>query len=168
MDSQEEWRVIEEFDNYSVSNKGRIRNDKKGTFIKETFNTFGYHQCRLSKNGITKTLRINRIVAIAFLPNEENLPEIDHINNIRHDNRVENLRWISRSNNLRNMTKRGSCKLFGVSFEKAKNNYKATITIEGFQKTIGRYKTEEEAHQAWLVAVYENGLEEFYSNVLNI
>lgn len=49
-----------------------------------------------------KKLRVHRIVAETFIPNPENKSEVDHINRIRNDNRVENLRWVTREENLQN------------------------------------------------------------------
>lgn len=49
---------------------------------------------KLSKNGIIKKYNVHRLIAETFLPNPNNLPQVDHINRIRIDNRIENLRWV--------------------------------------------------------------------------
>ena len=53
----------------------------------------------LSKDNKTRTYKVHRLVAKAFIPNPDNLPQIDHINCIRYDNRPENLRWCTQQQN---------------------------------------------------------------------
>ena len=60
----------------------------------------GYLLVRLFKDGNYKNYRIHRLVAEAYLPNPNNLPEVHHINGIRNDNRVDNLDWVSKEDNL--------------------------------------------------------------------
>ena len=90
------WKKIEEFENYSISNEGRIRNDKTGTIRKPQNYTNGYFSVRLNR----KNLLIHRLVAKAFIENPERKPVVDHINGDRKDNRVENLRWVTTAENL--------------------------------------------------------------------
>lgn len=161
---EEEYRQIDGYDNYSVSNLGNVRNNKTGRIKKTSINSHGYLHIRLSKECKGKTHKVHRLVAIAFLENPNNLPEVDHINRIKTDNRVENLRWISIGNNERNKKKKEetSSKYKGVSFDKECNKWKVYITLNAKQKTFGRFETEEEAYEAWCNAVRENNLQEFY------
>lgn len=62
----------------------------------------GYLVVCISKNGKRKDAHVHVLVAQAFIPNPDNKPEVDHINCVRDDNRVENLRWVTRSENARN------------------------------------------------------------------
>jgi len=100
----EEWRPIDGFPNYEVSNQGNIRSIKfnKIKILKLQIDKQGYYSVNLCTNNITRRLWVARLVGIAFIPNPENKPEIDHINRIRTDNRVENLRWVSHSENCIN------------------------------------------------------------------
>lgn len=63
---------------------------------------YGYYTFILCKDGKIRSLKAHRLVAEAFIPNEDNKPEIDHINTIRSDNRVENLRWATSKENSNN------------------------------------------------------------------
>lgn len=59
----------------------------------------GYPTLELSKNHKVKTFRIHRLVALTFIPNPENKPQVNHINGIRDDNRLENLEWVTAQEN---------------------------------------------------------------------
>ena len=60
----------------------------------------GYMQVGLYKDGKRKMLKVHRLLATAFIPNPENKTEVDHINGIRDDNRLENLRWVTHQENM--------------------------------------------------------------------
>lgn len=96
---KEQWKNIEGY-NYQVSSKGRIRN-KATKAIKKTFiNDRGYAIVSLYKEKRLKTFRVHRLVAQAFLPNPKNLPEVNHKNELKTDNRVDNLEFCTREYNL--------------------------------------------------------------------
>ena len=108
-ENQEEiWKDVKNYEGlYQVSNLGRIKslnyNHTNKEKILELFkNNQGYMIICLHKKGRQKTFRVHRLVAEAFIPNPKNKPEIDHINTIRDDNRVENLRWVTRKENSNN------------------------------------------------------------------
>lgn len=111
----EVWKPVKGYEGlYEVSNMGNVRSvDKylmfgnhyclfKGKPLKAQYNSDGYLKTRLSKNNKGKKYFVHRLVANAFIPNPSNLPCIDHINTIRDDNRVENLRWCSCKENSNN------------------------------------------------------------------
>jgi hypothetical protein len=64
-------------------------------------NKFGYKEVALSKGGKTKTVLLHRLIAIHFVPNPDNLPVVNHKNGIKTDNRIENLEWVTRSQNTK-------------------------------------------------------------------
>lgn len=80
---------------------------------------------------------------------------IDHINGIRFDNRISNLREATYSENMQNRKSSPSNSttgFLGVMFDKSRSQWKATIKVNGVYKYLGRYNSAEEAHQAYLVA----------------
>ena len=98
----ESWRVIDDYENYEVSNLGNIRNMSTGKNLNGTLTNNGYLVVSLYNNGNKTTKYIHRLVAEAFIENPDDLKEVDHINCDKTDNRVENLRWITRSDNCFN------------------------------------------------------------------
>ena len=88
---------IENYNNYSISNLGNVRNDKTGRILKPYIKPSGYKQVQLGRKTIPQY--IHRLVAIAFIPNIENKPQVNHINGNKGDNRIENLEWVTASEN---------------------------------------------------------------------
>ena len=97
----EEWRKIEGYESYEISSLGRVRGKDK--ILKNQLAGAGYYMVSLYNKG-KRSHTIHRLLGEAFIPNPLNLSDIDHINRIRTDNRLENLRWVSRSDNLINKT----------------------------------------------------------------
>ena len=101
----EEWRVIPGYENYEVSNLGQIRSlnwNRTGTIriLKQLNHSSGYLAIGLTKNGVQKRFTVHRIVAMTFIPNPNNLPEINHKDENKHNNSVENLEWVSHKYNI--------------------------------------------------------------------
>lgn len=94
----EQFKKIKDFPNYSVSNLGKVRNDKTGRILKFYTKPSGYKQVEMGHR--TKPRYVHRLVAEAFIPNVDNKPQVDHINGDKGDNRVENLKWVTVSENV--------------------------------------------------------------------
>lgn len=94
-----EWRVIPDYPNYAANSLGKIANIKTGK-LRKFSNHKGYVQCMVRKDGKSYNKFVHRLIANAFLPTPQEGQVIDHINGIRDDNRVENLRWCSVDENL--------------------------------------------------------------------
>lgn len=96
------WRDIKDYEGlYQVNNVGQVKSVKRNKLLKPNLISGGYLQVALSKNGKVKYFLIHRLVAETFLPNENELPEVDHISGDRMDNRVANLQWINSVENNR-------------------------------------------------------------------
>lgn len=109
---EEVWKDIKGYEGmYQVSNTGKIKSLKRidcagkirtGNILQPNKLKKGYLRIGLNKNGIRERFMVHRLVAEAFIPNPENKPFIDHINTIKDDNRVENLRWVTNQENCNN------------------------------------------------------------------
>ena len=99
---------IEGFNNYLISPQGEVISlaQKNPKVLVPRDNSIGYHRVLLCDKGRQKNLYIHRLVALAFIPNPNNLKEINHKNGIKSDNRVENLEWTTRSENMFDAYKR--------------------------------------------------------------
>lgn len=114
--NNEQWKDIKGYEGiYEVSSEGRIRKNKNHSFNRGRIVAPGYMmkpiQCHVKdkkkagyryvflatgiKGEKSKKFPIHRLVAKAFIPNPENKPEVNHVNTIKHDNRAENLEWVT-------------------------------------------------------------------------
>lgn len=99
--TNEIWRDVVGFEGlYRISSSGRVMN--KRDKILKTFAQGEYDGVHLMKSGKRYNKKIHRLVAEAFLDNPEGKREVDHINTIKNDNRVENLRWVTPKENMNN------------------------------------------------------------------
>jgi hypothetical protein len=92
-------KYIDIYSNYMVLQDGRIYNTIRRKLVKPIMNASGYCYVSLCTGGIKQNLYVHRIVAVHFIPNNENKTQVNHKNKIRHDNRVENLEWVTASEN---------------------------------------------------------------------
>lgn len=142
------YREIAGYPNYRVSSTGEVMSLKKGILSqKETLN--GYLKVDLSRQGTRIMFYVSRLVAAAFLPNPDEKPFVDHIDHNRKNNRVENLRWVTNSENNQNrsMNKKGNVSGHkGVSACRGK--WCARIKLNSKEIRLGTFTTIEEAIEA--------------------
>jgi hypothetical protein len=94
----EKWKVIEITPNYSISNLGRIKNNKTNRILKPK-KVRGYEYVCLRKDNKNLCKQVHRLVAKAFIPNPENKPCVNHKDYNRGNNCINNLEWVSNSEN---------------------------------------------------------------------
>jgi hypothetical protein len=92
---------LEGYPSYLIYDDGRVYSKYINIFLKPSFH-HGYLCCNLRENGKRKHFSIHRLVALVYIPNPDNLPEVDHIDGDHTNNHVSNLRWCSRSQNNQN------------------------------------------------------------------
>ena len=86
---------------YGITSCGRVWSYKRQKFLKPASDKKGYFKVVLYKNGKCKNYKIHRLVAEAYIPNPDNLPQVDHIDNDKTHNYINNLQWITNRNNVR-------------------------------------------------------------------
>lgn len=117
----EVWKDIEKYEGlYSISSDGNCFSKRSNDFLAKHKYPNGYEFYRFKINGKQHSELVHRLMAIAFIPNTENKPQIDHINGIRDDNRLENLRWVTQSENNLNPNTNEKLKNALRNSEKAK------------------------------------------------
>lgn len=115
MDNSEVWLDIKGYEgHYQVSSSGRVKSlsrvveCRKGVFVNKKERILsdwncgkGYRKVKLSKDSAEKSIRVHRLVAETFLSNPEAKSEVNHVNGIKDDNRIENLEWCTSSENTK-------------------------------------------------------------------
>ena len=137
----EEWRPIEGYEGlYEVSNLGRVRSlDRfyyrlhKGKVLSPTKDRYGYLTVTLNCNGKSKTIKIHRLVAQAFLPNPDNLPQVNHKDEDKTNNNVDNLEWCTAK--------------YNVNFGTRQERYRNTMLEKGHWSGLSREEYEKKRYQ---------------------
>lgn len=135
---KEEWKDIKGYEGrYMVSNFGRVKSMKyrhhNTVEILKQDNNLGYKRvCLYTKNGKRKRIKVHRLVAEAFIPNPNNYLYINHKDENKNNNRVDNLEWCTQSYNIN----------YGTRTERANaKKQKAIIQIDRQNKFINRYNS---------------------------
>ena len=142
-----EWKQIINFD-YLISNNGSVFSLKRNKIMKQTLYD-GYKSVELMNNGVRTKKRVHRLVYQYFGKNYDENLTIDHINNIRSDNTINNLRPATQQQQNFNVKiyKNNKLGIKGVQLHNTK--YRARIRIDNILSIIGTYDTIEEASEAY-------------------
>lgn len=158
------WKDVLGFeDRYRISNLGNLFSKFKDKILSPAKDKDGYRCITLySGKGFHKFFRMNRLTAINFIPNPKNLPQVNHKDHIKDNDEVSNLEWCEDYENQRKRSeyKGGkTSKLVGVRFHSEPNNWQARISIKRKTYTLGLFKTEVEASDA-----YQKAYNNYYKN----
>ena len=151
--NEEEWKTIEGYPDYWVSDRGQVKSLKygKSRILKPWLNGDGYLFVVLCRDGKQKKFSVHRLVALAFCDGYEDGFEVDHINGKKTDNRAENLRWVCKSiNNVNQQKARSQTGYVGVYWRPGNlaKPYQALAKVAGKLKHLGYFATAEDASAA--------------------
>jgi len=146
---------VRDHPNYEISNHGRIMSVRRRQMLKPRWDTKGYGIVKFHSGLPNKAL--HRVVAQHFIPNPDNLKYVDHIDGDKTNNRIDNLRWCTRSQNNCNVSRKtsGTNNYKGVCFVKGVNKWRVQITFNYKQHHLGYFITEEEAARKYDEAARE-------------
>jgi hypothetical protein len=154
------WKTIDGYEDYQVSSLGNVKSFKWGKekFLKSGLDRGGYLGVVLSKNKKAKSIKVHKLVAIVFLNHIQNGHDevVDHINNIKTDNRAENLQLISQRENSSKDRIGGASKLVGVHL--GKNKWASKITYKNRAISLGAFNSEIEASNSYQFALAQLSL----------
>ena len=146
---------------FTIRNKGNHRVIKEGEYRND-----GYINVVLNNKKYQK----HRLIALQFIPNPDNLPHVDHINHIKTDNRIENLRWSSSSDNNRNLSSR-----LNVVYKFVDDIPDDSVIIDFYETTKGRrefeanryyyYFDEDTSEDIFYMKITDDYFKELYINI---
>lgn len=151
------------FERYGISREGDIYDFERKRFVIPLLNS-GYYKVNLTNVQKQYLMYVHRLLAIAFIPNPNNLPCVDHRDRDKTNNSISNLRWCTHQENMRNKTKQtGTTSQYnGVSWHKREQHWVAQIKFNYKQIHLGYFDTEEEAALA-----YNNKSQELFGEYAN-
>lgn len=119
-----EYVIISGFSKYEINRNGDIRNKKTKRILKQTIDSYRcYYKVSIVNDiGKSETISVHRLLALTFIPNPDNKPAVDHINRIKIDNNLSNLRWVSFKENSEN-TEREDRRKYSISLDCKKNKW---------------------------------------------
>jgi len=152
------YKTVKGFNNYQISNLGRVWSVKNKKQLKLSLHSSGYYCVNLYIDGKRQLNKIHQLVAIAFLNHKPCGYKIvvDHIDNNPLNNRVDNLQLVTPRENS-SKDRKGSSKYTDVNWHKNRNKWQANIQVNGNLKYLGVFNNELEAHKEYQKALSELG-----------
>lgn len=117
-------------DHKNVRSNGRVDN-RSGKKIKPAIDRYGYLRCTFSNGRERKSYYVHRLVAMAFIPNPDGKPTVNHINGVKTDNRAENLEWATQAEQKHHAIKTGLASNNVSALELANEKRKLKILFKG-------------------------------------
>ena len=147
-------RIVEVFPDLYVREDGYVMRTGKTRHYRDiwrrgTLHNYGYYSISYNK----KAYKVHRLILQAF--KGYNKLEVDHINGDKGDNRLDNLRYVTRRTNQGNRKCHREGKMVGYYYDKTRNKYRAKIKIGYKNKMLGQFNTPEEANLAYIKAYEE-------------
>lgn len=147
MKYEEEWKDVKGFEEkYQISNYGRLKNKLNNHIYKNTNKNGDYFSVVLTYKNKSKSTRIHRLVAEAFIPNPDNLPQVNHIDMNKQNNNVDNLEWCTLKYNINEAIKIKPQMLLGMIKYNKNRAHKNIYQYSLDNKFIRKFKTIKEAH----------------------
>jgi hypothetical protein len=167
MESQNEiYKIIHEFENYEISNLGKVKNRLTGRILKPLLSNTGYYSVNLYNPDNSKKIPIHQLVAKYFLEKNENDNIIQHIDKNLLNNCENNLKYVSKrglnsihDNKKQNNKDNKKEKINGIKFNEKYNTWNAYIFKNKQFISLGYYKTKDEA-----IIARKKGETELYNN----
>lgn len=131
------WIPIKNYEDlYEISNTGEVKSIRSGNLLKQSTTTTGYKKVELYRNRRKRSMKVHRLVAIAFLPNEENKPIVNHIDGVPTNNNINNLEWCDQKYNMQHAYDTGliSSNLHAYKTELIKEYSESDISLRGLAK----------------------------------
>lgn len=165
--TNETFRPVKGYEDlYQISNLGNIHNNRK--LMKIQKHSAGYLHINLTKDGKSHTHLIHRLVAIAFLDNPQNKPEVNHDDGNKHNNILSNLEWNTSVENKQHAITTGlkiynnptlgiklskKSKYYNVGWDKSRNKWNAAVRLNGKTYYQKRFDKEIDAakHVNWII-----------------
>ena len=137
---------INGYENYLIYPSGKVYSKVSKIYLSVFDHGTGYLKVVLYKDGIQKNHSIHRLLAIHFIENPDNKPEVDHWDGNKTNNKLNNLRWVTHSENNQNkgVQKNNKLGIKNISYDKSRDRYKYEKVIEGVRHRK-YFKTLEEA-----------------------
>lgn len=162
MVSEEIWKPVVGWENYyEVSNHGNVRTKErivktgrggyrtiKCLTIKNILNpSNGYYQIGLHANRANKTVYVHRLVAEAFVVNENHLPEVNHLDEDKTNNHADNLEWCTRKENLHHGTRLKRLEIYAITHRNSVKNSKCVFQYDKSGNYISSFPSLHEAER---------------------